>query len=537
MWDGASASRWIVAAAHSLETNRAAIDAINVFPVADSDTGTNLLFTLRAAADGCLGCEQGADLPTVLRAASSAAVTGARGNSGMIVSQLLQGMAGAAHGDAPLGAVELAAMLVAGARNATASVREPMPGTMLSVLHEAVAAAARAAGEGGDPSAVAEAAALESEAALARTPTQLEPLARAGVVDAGGRGVVLLLDALAVAVNGARLPRKRPRPAVEPDLPGSAGYGHEVMYRLDPLAGDGDAARVSATLGDALGRIGDCVSVVGDGNGSLRIHVHCDDVGAALQAGLEVGTPADVSVTALPLREDRESAGGAANRARAVLAVVEGASLADLFRGVGAVAVNVAEDREPGAVYSAIRASGAASVTLLPQHEGLVAVCHEAAELADAEHGAGAPHVVVVPTASPAQGLAALAVHDPARRESDDDVAMAEAAAATRRGALVVADREALTWAGRCVAGDVLGMIDGEVVFVEHGPPRVEHALRLVDALLAAGGELVTALLGADPPQAITARIRAHLRTDHPEVELMTYDAAIPDTVLAIGVE
>jgi uncharacterized protein len=147
----------------------------------------------------------------------------------------------------------------------------------------------------------------------------------------------------------------------------------------------------------------------------------------------------------------------------------------------------------------------------------------------------------VVPTASPVQGLAALAGHDATRRAGDDVVAMAEAAAATRRGEVVLAGREAITWAGRCQPGDVLGLLDGEVVLIESGPAGEEEmivaACRLADRALASGGELATGLLGRDAPDGLARRLEEHLRRSHPEVELTVYPGGQPEVALLLGVE
>ena len=198
-------------------------------------------------------------------------------------------------------------------------------------------------------------------------------------------------------------------------------------------------------------------------------------------------------------------------------------------------------------IAAAVAGTRAAHVVVLPNDVELTAVAEEAAEQARA----GGVEVVVVPTSSVLQGLAALAVHDPARRAGDDVVAMAEAAAATRTGVVEVATGDALTWVGRCRAGDVLGLVDGEVVLIEHD--LATAACQLADRMLTTGGELVTVLLGDDPARgegdglgsatvdgghrALGALLAAHLRRTHPEVEVLRYLGGPPERPIQLGVE
>jgi dihydroxyacetone kinase-like predicted kinase len=216
-----------------------------------------------------------------------------------------------------------------------------------------------------------------------------------------------------------------------------------------------------------------------------------------------------------------------------VLAIVAGEDAAELFRAEGASVLVLPPGGEPDVadLLDVLAETGAAQVVVLPNDIGLADLVAEAAERDGRD-------VVVVPTASPVQGLAALAVHDPTRRPGDDVVAMAEAAAATRRGELVIAQREAITWVGRCQPGDALGLIDGEVVLIEPAPADlVAAACRLVDRMLDAGGELVTVFAGADAPVDLDGELGRHLRLSHPEVELTGYPGGQPGTVALIGVE
>ena len=530
--------RWAAAVVDLLAEHREEIDRINVFPVADADTGSNLLATMQAAVDELGRSGHAADGP--LAALARGALLGGRGNSGLVLCQLLRGLAQACPGGAELTAARLCQGLRTGAALAWHAFADPVPGTALSVL-DAAAAAAQAAGTD-KLAVVAEAAVTAAGRALAETPRQLPVLAAAGVVDSGGRGVLLVLEALAAVVDerepaAAELPAVAvvPRTAatlVAPRPPGlAAEHEYEVMYLLD-----GSRPERVARLRADLAALGDSVAVVGDG-GVWNVHVHCTDAGAAIEAGVRAGRPHRITVIRFADQGVPPVPPSRLAKARAVVAVAAGDGLTELFRGEGVAVVRAV----PGVAGSppvttagllaAITGTRAGHVVVLPNAAEGIAAAEAAAEQArEAGHD-----VVVLRTVSPVQGLAALAVHDPTRRAGDDVVAMAEAAAATRCGELTVAAGEALTWAGRCQPGDVLGLVDGEVVLIGSDPVSVGRALVL--RMLSAGGELVTALLGACAPAELAGELAAELRRAHPEVEFAVHHGGQPAAPLLVGVE
>jgi hypothetical protein len=232
-----------------------------------------------------------------------------------------------------------------------------------------------------------------------------------------------------------------------------------------------------------------------------------------------------------------DASGGRAAEGIAEGRVAEGIAAEGIAAGAGVAALVAPPGSPPRAaeIAAAVAGTRAAHVVVLPNDVELRVVAEEAAEQARA----GGVEVVVVPTSSVLQGLAALAVHDPARRAGDDVVAMAEAAAATRTGVVEIATGDALTWAGRCRAGDVLGLVDGEVVLIEHD--LATAACQLADRMLTTGGELVTVLLGDDPARVagdgLGARLAEHLRRTHPEVEVLRYLGGPPERPIQLGVE
>lgn len=527
--DAAAVRRWAAACVRTLDEHRDAIDRINVFPVADRDTGSNMLGTMRAATDAVARVTTHDDPQAVWSALASGALAGARGNSGVILSQVLRGLGEVFGADPEAGG----AALHRADELAAKAVSDPAPGTMLTVAHAA------AIGAHGDTLVdVLSTAAEAAGKALAGTSSQLDALARAGVVDAGAQGLVLVLDELAAEISGRAV--KSTTVVAQRTLrdahalhtareAGSVEYAYEVMYALDNVA---DPA--ADQLRGELRRLGDCVSVVGDGDGTWAVHVHCNDIGAAIEAGIDVGRPQRIAV----VRFDDQVAAAASRFAveRAVVALVTGPGIAELFHDEGASVLDMVSPSVSD-VVAVIAGTQASHVTVLPNGSGFEEILAEAA----AEAVDAGQDVIVVPTASPVQGLSALAVHDPARRPGEDVVAMAEAAAATRRGELVVAKEQGITWVGVCQPGDVLGLLDGEIVLIEAGPASDDTVLgaarHLVDRMLSGGGELVTALPGADAPESLADTIAQHVRAEHREVEYTAYFGGQAGTILLLGVE
>jgi uncharacterized protein len=559
--------RWTELGCDLLAAARADIDALNVFPVPDGDTGTNMLLTWRAAGESLA---EHADGPGALGEAaiswSRGALLGARGNSGVITAQLMRGFAEVFdHATAPDAGALLAQALVRAVELGYAAVARPVEGTILTVA----SAAARAAGDAcrGEPavgsSAVLTAATEAAADALARTPEQLAVLARAGVVDAGGQGLVLLLEALRAVVDPAAptaeqvletygLARqaswgdaKDARPASRPDrvLLASTGAQHqfgeaggsdgafEVMYLLEA------ADLVVPRLRTELDRIGNSVVVVG-GDGLWNVHVHTDDAGPAVEAGVMAGRVFRIRITPLApsapdAAPDRVADRRSSTAARTVIAVATGAASAALFESVGARSVVAGPGARPSPAELVAAAGDATEVMVLPNDDDHLA----AAEAAAVELRATSVQVAVLPTHADVQGLAALAVHDSERPFTEDVVAMTSAAGATRHGAVTKAEREAITSAGICHPGQVLGVVEGDIAVIGAEPDEV--ACAVVDRMLAAGGELVTILLGTDPfPGAPAAEaIRRHLHESRLDVEVIVYDGGQAHYPLLIGVE
>ncbi|WP_282089793.1 DAK2 domain-containing protein [Streptomyces tendae] len=563
-FDALAVRTWCGLSLRALGRAREEIDAINVYPVADGDTGTNLYLTVESAAAAVEAVFAAHEVDEVLRDTSRArghtadgpsladavgamahgALIGARGNSGTILAQLLRGMTEvlAARSDSDhTGGPGLRLALRHAAASARQAVAHPVEGTVLTV---ASAAADAADGAGGDCAEVARAAYEGARAALAATPGQLAVLERAGVVDAGGHGLVTVLAALVETFTGrAPAPVAAPHARVDRAVEGEcategrcaaeegdeSGPAFEVIYLLE--AEDAAVAR----LRQRLDTLGDSLVVVG-GDGLWNVHVHVDDAGAAVEAGVEAGRPYRIRITHFghgdahttkAERPPRERA------QRAVVAVVPGEGLAALYAEAGATTL-LARPGEPpasGELVQAVRRAHAREVVLLPNDAELRHTAAAAAEQARTE----GVRVALIPTRSAVQGIAALAVHESERRFDEDVVAMTSAAGATRHAEVTVAERQSWTTAGICQAGDVLGLIDGDVAVI--GADVSQVAATVLDRMLSAGGELVTLVLGDEAPESVADHLEARVREAYLAVDTVVYRGGRQGALLLVGVE
>ncbi|MEV0289430.1 DAK2 domain-containing protein [Kribbella sp. NPDC050820] len=529
---------WARTALAELGRARTEIDELNVYPVPDGDTGTNLYLTWEAACDALPAGEL--TFVEAVQAFGRGALLGARGNSGVITSQLVRafGLRLAenlprhpdADGNAVLAdprmieAVAFADALRYAADAAYGAVAQPVEGTMLTVARAGASGAMTAANDGKSLADVCLAAVASARQALTRTTEQLDVLRRAGVVDAGGAGLVVILGAMESVLTGRHVRVDVPA-RVEPQGEGAEsqdGPAYEVMYLLDaPDDKVGDFRQLLAGLGDSV--------VVVGGDGLWNVHVHTDDVGAAIEQGIDIGRPHRIRVTHFADQaHHHEPAPG-----RAVIAVVAGEGLAALFTEAGAHTIMGGPGRRcsTGELLQAIETSQAPEIVLLPNDKDSIAVAEAAATAARQ----GGIRVAVIPTRAQVQGLAAIAVHDPERSFDDDVVHQSAAAGQTRHGAVTIAVKDAWTMAGMCRTGDALGVVDGDFALITED--LEDAAIGVVDRLLGGGGELLTIVTGRDAQPGLVVAVERHVRRNRKDVDVVVYDGGQDRYPLLIGVE
>lgn len=536
---------WIEHATVLLARNRARIDRMNVYPIADGDTGSNVLGTLQSARAEAAACWFAPTPPTATDVASAVArgaTLGARGNSGVILAQWYVGFAEAV-GQPSATEQLLHQGLASAAGRAWDAVSHPVEGTMLTV---AKAAADGAADAGVDLRTSIDAALTCAQQALHRTPSQLPVLAEAGVLDAGGAALVLVLQALQAAVVGRAvdagdlpeldlgpstpqitIPMRPMRSGRTPSSPGQ-DMAYEVMFTLQAF----DSERLAA-LRRELDALGDSLVIAG-GPELWQVHLHVPDAQAstaALQAGLATGHTERVRVTELVQAACAQD-GPTSAAPRALVAVTHGEGVTALLHESGVATLMVGAGLPSTAEFlDVIAATGARQVVLLPSDGD----AHGAAELAAQQARDQGVEVAVIPTRAVVQTLAAVAVHDEDRPWQDDVVAMTRAAGATRYAGITVASRTALTMAGPCKVGDVLGLVGGDIALI--GTQVGEVTQRVLAGLLSVGGELVTLVWGADADSHLRATVADWLVDQHPFVEVQQVDGSQPRWPVIIGVE
>jgi fatty acid kinase len=517
----------------SLETSRSRIDDLNVYPVPDGDTGTNLTLTVRAVADAVASAEP-AERPALAQAVARAALMGARGNSGVILSQIVRGaadvLASSTNGVDPA----LTARALRGASDAAyRAVRRPVEGTMLSVIRELAEEAERRVAGAEPLGELLVELVRHGDEAVARTPEQLEVLREAGVVDAGGAGLVELLRGLAGAVTGEVLPAA---PAEEAPSGADAIHLEPSRYRY---------CTVFVVEGDALDRdeleaqlepLGDSLVVVGDET-ALKVHVHTDDPGVALSLGAAAGTIDGVEIANMHAQQeqrDRRLALVPSARAKSgVVAVVAGEGNQRLFETlaepVGAIRVvagGQTANPSTAELVAALEELDAEEAILLPNNSNVRLAAEHAAEQSKLL-------VEIVPTDSIPAGLAALVVYDGSRGAAENAADMAAAAAAVATGEVTRASRDVQLNGLTIRDGDWLGLVDGEPI--GGGDEFSEVALAVADRLLAEPRTLLTLLTGAEPPplDGLVERLAA----THPEVEVEVHEGGQPHYPLLLGAE
>lgn len=546
--DAESVRRWVVVTRAALAARRAEIDALNVFPVPDGDTGTNMYLTLDQALDVTrteherLGSPVDLPLDAEVAAMSRATLMSARGNSGVILSQLVRGVSEviAGEGLTEVGVDAVARAFARGARRARESVVRAQEGTILTVADATTAAVERVAAEGGGLGDLTRAAVTEARAALARTPEQLQVLADAGVVDAGGAGYLLFVEALEQVVReecpsshyavddfilNQSLERRpewsqdRVETAESRVVPVHDGPAYEVMYLLHDVTEE-----QVVVLRVALDALGDSV-VVSSAEDVTHVHVHTDDIGGVLEAGLVHGAPQRVAVTLLELMSPTPQLGVG------IVACAAGPGIAAVLEEAGAtsVASGPGHRASAGELVAAVRAVGTADVILMPNDRDTRLAADAAAQAAGQE----GQTVHVIGSTTAVQGLAALAVFDTGLPVQANVLAMTHAAAATKHGAVTVAVKSGLTSGGACEVGDVLGVVRGDITIV--GSDMDEVCAQVLDALTGAGAELVTMVLGEGLPEGLVDRLTARLTAEHLEVE--TIDGGQPHYPLLFGAE
>ena len=521
-WDGVELMAALRSGLDRLESRVEEVNALNVFPVPDGDTGTNMLATLKdAIAEGDASLATGVTaIDEVSAAVARGALLGARGNSGVLLSQILRGLPQAVRGRQRARATEIAQSLSLGVLHAYSAVATPTEGTILTVAREVAAAAMKESEGASELRPFLESIAATARISVEKTPTLLAVLREAGVVDSGGAGLQLILEGIAnvpsVAPSRGTVEAERrsassasPKPAAAaPVAPVDAApteFGYETVFILSSPATPLDLAAIRAHLET----IGESVLVAGD-EVTCKVHVHNLRPDEVLAYGISLGDVRAVTIENLdqqsaeratghaafnqladgPLTASARPAAASLGRGTSIVAVAAGAGLGDILRSAGASQiVHGGQTENPSAaeIASAIAHAGTEFVVVLPNNSNIVLAARQAADLS-------AANVVVIPTRNAAEGIAALLAWDPSLTLEELVPRMEAARAAARTFRVVEAVRDAVVRGVAVKAGQIMALdpVDG---IIATGSSDVES---IVAALAGQSADLVTLFVGAD---------------------------------------
>jgi len=519
----------------ALQGHKESLNSLNVYPVPDGDTGSNMAATLSSVVSEINSLEENPVLENIIEAISHGSLMGARGNSGVIISQILRGFVSEIKSASKkdIDATLFSRALSAAASAAYEAVGNPVEGTILTVVRETAEATEKAVSEEHALLQVAEIAREAAKRSLDSTPELLPVLARAGVVDAGGSGFLLMLDSLLHIIDD----RLMPEPEVVTvsadslildthDDMSNSGTRYEVMYFLE--APDDSMPDFKK----AWSEIGDSIVVVG-GENIWNCHVHTNNIGAAVEAGISVGKPYDIRVTDLfeEVAENHHDHDIADPVGCSVIAVANGDGIGQIFRSLGAtLIVSGGQSMNPSTadLLKAVEATASEHVIILPNNSNIVAV----AEQVDSQTS---KTVRVVGTHTVTEGFASLLGYDPEATSEKNQTGMFQASQMVESGEITTAVRESKSEIGEIKKGDFLGLQKGKVTVIAE--TIVEAAKNLLNEMIDDEHEIVTLVAGEDSNEKETDQIVAWVSAEHEELEVEVHEGGQPLYHYYIGIE
>lgn len=542
----------VISGSNNIANNRQAVDALNIFPVPDGDTGTNMSMTIGAAAKEMAVLPENCTVEEASARCASALLRGARGNSGVILSLIFRGFSKALRGMEEADGAAVAAAFRKGVDAAYKAVMKPTEGTILTVIRKAAEAAEQIAASNNDAWAVCCAAMAAAEEALAKTPEQLPVLKKAGVVDAGGQGLVLIFQGMGAVLEKGTVVQPIAGSAVTPvQTPDKStvaasgeiefGYCSEFLIEKDRHAPQQDPLRLRAYLES----IGDCVVVVDDSD-IIKVHVHSNCPGDVIQAALKYGQLINIKIDNMRYQhrnaEEGVKQGDTPPQPTVVqpendygfVAVCAGDGLKELFTDIGAdTVVSGGQTMNPSTddILNAIMATPAKTVFVLPNNKNIIMAAEQAIPLAKDRQ------VRVLQTKTIPQGISAMLVFDETQSADDNQMAMMDAAAHVETGSVTFAARDSELDGRPIKQGDIMGMCGSKIKFL--GNDIVDIAFKTVDKLFKRGEHaLVTLIYGADATEEQAQELETRLSEKYgSDMEISIVDGGQPIYYFLLSVE
>lgn len=516
----------VISASNNIANNRQAVDALNIFPVPDGDTGTNMSMTIGAAAKEMAVLGDDCTVEEASSRCASALLRGARGNSGVILSLIFRGFSKALKGMDTADGKAVANAFCKGVDAAYKAVMKPTEGTILTVVRKAAEAAEKSAESGSETIDVCEAALDAAEEALAKTPEQLPVLKKAGVVDAGGQGLVLILKGMGSVIKKGVMIEAEDGSGVTPvstpskSTVASASSDIEFGYCSEFLIEKSKSAKAKdpLSLRAYLESIGDCVVVVDDSD-IIKVHVHSNEPGNVIQAALKYGQLINIKID--NMRYQHRNAGEGVSEGEephnptpvepeneyGFVAVCAGVGVAELFTDIGAdVIVSGGQTMNPSTddILNAVMATPAKTVFVLPNNKNIIMAAEQAIPLAKDRD------VRVLQTKTIPQGISAMLVFDETADADTNQMEMMDAAGHVQTGQVTFAARDSEIEGKPVKEGEIMGLVNGKIKFI--GNDTVDIAFKTVEKLFKRGEHsLVTIIYGQDTDESAAEMLEERL--------------------------
>lgn len=545
--DGQLLMRMFISAANSLENNKPTVNALNVFPVPDGDTGTNMSMTMMSAVKEVQKVK-GHTAEEIAEAAANGSLMGARGNSGVILSQLLRGFSKGVKDRNILNSKTLAAAFKEGANTAYKAIMKPTEGTILTVAREVADKAVELSKSIDDINILMDRIVAYGETVLNKTPDMLPVLKKAGVVDAGGKGLIYIYKGMIEALKGNDIPLREVYETLETgaeDVIKGANLEEEILfgYCTEFLIKNADADIES--FRELLSAMGDSLIVVG-GSGVIKVHIHTNDPGRVLTDALELGELSKIKIDNMReqhrsiLNEDGKDAESYQEAAETemsppkkagVITVAMGEGVKNIFLDLGAdVVIEGGQTMNPSTedILKAINTVNAEDIYILPNNGNIVMAAKQASNLSD-------KNVVVIPTKSIPQGIAALTAFNPEGDSSENTEAMTSSIDYVKTGQVTYAVRNTSFDDKEIREGDILGLVNGKIN--NTGREILNVTESLIDDMVSESDELITILYGSDISEEDAESLAEVVRNKYPDCDIQLYYGGQPLYYFIISVE
>lgn len=541
----------VISAANNIANSRKSVDALNIFPVPDGDTGTNMSMTIGAAAKEMAVLPDTCSIGEAASKCASALLRGARGNSGVILSLIFRGFSKGFKELEEADGKDVAKAFELGVKAAYKAVMKPTEGTILTVVRKASEAATELSKTVNDPMEVAFSAMMAAKEALAETPNQLPVLKQAGVVDAGGQGLVLIFEGFhSVFANGVIVqPLEAPQESANQESKSTVaaasddiefGYCSEFLIEKAKDAKEKDPLKLRAFLES----IGDCVVVVDDTD-IIKVHVHSNEPGNVIQAALKYGQLINIKID--NMRYQHRNAQEGADEAKSevklepvspdneygFVAVCAGNGLSELFKDIGAdVVVSGGQTMNPSTddILNAVKATPAKTVFVLPNNKNIIMAAEQAARLAEGRK------VVVLQTKTIPQGISAMLMFDEEADADKNALAMTQAAESVQTALVTFAARDSEVEGVPVKKGEIMGLCNGKIRFV--GADKVDIAFKAASKLIKKyQGEIVTLIYGEESTEEEAEALKQRLEEKFSDLEISIVNGGQPIYYFIISVE